>query len=319
MSITTRLRTSPALVTFLLAPVIGELVSSSAPLPGFVVTWLPLALLYGCGALLVHELSLRWRSGWLGIALLGAAYGIVEEGLVTRAFFDPNWPDLGMLATFGRDGGVNWLWAVQLTIYHAAISIGVTLLLVRILFPDRWHRPWLTRRSMRWCAVGVGVWVVAGFGFYRPEAGLLIAAAGAVAGLTALARTVRPRAARGGTVPRPRRVFFAGLAGSAVVMLIPHLLAEVPDADPAVALALVVGTVALVSWRARRWAAAGWDDRHRFALAAGELATFLVVGPVFTGSPWVTATSVAVAVAGRRWWRRISDRVAAREPVEVTP
>lgn len=317
MSIRTRLRTSPVLVTFLLAPVVGELLSSSTPLPAFLVGWLPMALLYGCGVLLVREFAVRWRRGWLGIALLGAAYGIVEEGLVTRAFFDPNWEDLGALATFGSDAGVNWLWALQLTIYHAAISVGVTLLLDRLLFPDRWEEPWLTKRSMRWCFAGVGVWIVIGFFLYRPPAGYLVATAIIVGLLVAAARIVPRRAGRPGRVPRPRRVFLAGLVGSTIVMLAPHVLAEVPGADPGFAAVLIVGTVAILAWRIRRWAAAGWDDRHRFALVAGELATFVVLAPVFTGSPWAAVTSLGSAIVAWRWWRRLRHR-AASSTVEVT-
>ncbi len=93
----TRLAT-PAVATFLLAPVIGEVLSTSTPLPGFILAWIPLALLYGCGTLLCRELSLRWGTGWAGLVIVGAAYGIVEEGLIVRSFFDPTsatWVSMG--------------------------------------------------------------------------------------------------------------------------------------------------------------------------------------------------------------------------------
>jgi len=309
MTLGRRLR-SPALVTFLLAPVVGELVSSSEPLPGFVLVWLPLAVLYGCGALLVREYALRWRSGWLGIGLLGVAYGIVEEGLVTRAFFDPHWEDLGALATFGSDAGFNWLWAIQLVIFHAAISIGATLLIARLLFPERWREPWLGRRSRRWCLAGIAAWVVVGFFLYQPPAAYLMVAVVVIGTLIALARIARPRPARSGTAPRPRRVFLTGLLGSAAVMLVPYVFAELPNGDPGVAAMVVLATVAVIVWRARRWSVA-WDDRHRLALVAGELATFVVLAPLATASPWVAATSVATAVVGFLAWRRVRRRVAA--------
>jgi hypothetical protein len=44
---------------------------------------LPVVPLYGDGALLIRELARR-RGGWTRIALLGAAYAIVEEGLVLQ-------------------------------------------------------------------------------------------------------------------------------------------------------------------------------------------------------------------------------------------
>jgi probable HAF family extracellular repeat protein len=62
---------------------------------------LVLTALYGSGSILIRELSLRWRKGWPSILALGAAYGIVEEGLMVKSFFDPNWVDLGTLG--GKD------------------------------------------------------------------------------------------------------------------------------------------------------------------------------------------------------------------------
>jgi len=49
-------------------------------------TLLLLAALYGCGALLVREAWIRWGRGPYAPSLLGAAYGIVEEGLLVKSF-----------------------------------------------------------------------------------------------------------------------------------------------------------------------------------------------------------------------------------------
>ncbi len=60
-------RTPPALALFIAAPVFGELSSGSAPLNKFVnpVTFLVLALLYGCGAVIAREWVIRWDKGWI--------------------------------------------------------------------------------------------------------------------------------------------------------------------------------------------------------------------------------------------------------------
>jgi len=81
----------PALVLFLTAPIFGELFSGSSPLNEFLnpITFTILSLLYGCGATLVRELVIRWQKGWISIFLLGAAYGIYEEGIMVQSFFDP--------------------------------------------------------------------------------------------------------------------------------------------------------------------------------------------------------------------------------------
>jgi hypothetical protein len=90
---------------------IGELLSGSAPPVEFSGPFVLLVLsaLYGSGAILVRELRLRWGKGWPTVFALGAAYGIVEEGLMVKSFFDPNWMDLGLLGSYGRWAGVNWV------------------------------------------------------------------------------------------------------------------------------------------------------------------------------------------------------------------
>ena len=72
----------PAVVLFLLSPMIGELLLGSAPPAeffnplGFVV----LTILYG-GAILVRELTVRWQKGSLILLVLGVACGIISKAL----------------------------------------------------------------------------------------------------------------------------------------------------------------------------------------------------------------------------------------------
>src|SRR5579862_2526444 len=82
------------------APGIAELLSSSAPPLEFFIPWIfgLFVLFYGGSAVLIREITLRWNSGWKGILLLGAGFGILLEGISTRAFFDPAWPSLGPMA-----------------------------------------------------------------------------------------------------------------------------------------------------------------------------------------------------------------------------
>jgi hypothetical protein len=95
---------SPALVLFFLAPAIAELLLGSSPPSEFFnpVSLLLLSSLYGSGALVMRELKVRWKKGYVSLFLLGAAYGIVEEGLMVKSFFDPDWMDLGLLGVYGR-------------------------------------------------------------------------------------------------------------------------------------------------------------------------------------------------------------------------
>ena len=139
-------RFPPALTLFLLSPIIGELLSGSSPpaeffqLFGFTI----MALLYGGGAILCRELKIRWRKGMGSLVLLGAAYGVIEEGLMVASFQSPSWMDLGILGIFGRVWGINWVWAVELTAYHSLVSITVPIILVELLYPERKAESWLS-------------------------------------------------------------------------------------------------------------------------------------------------------------------------------
>ncbi|MFN2297976.1 MAG: hypothetical protein ACK2UB_03940 [Anaerolineales bacterium] len=135
----------PILTLFFLSPVIGELVSGSAP-PGNWLqpgTYLVMVPLYGAGALLVRELAVRWKAGWFGVILLGAAYGIVEEGIDVMSFFNTAWPDLGNNAWYGRWAEVSWVWTIHLTGYHAAFSIAIPILLTHLIFPRVRGQSWM--------------------------------------------------------------------------------------------------------------------------------------------------------------------------------
>jgi len=103
----------PVLTLFFLSPIVGELLSGSTPLPHFLnpLTLFFLTGLYGSGAIIVREAVKRWGKGWASVLLLGAAYGVLEEGVMVKSFFDPAWPDLGILGIYGRWLGVNWVWA----------------------------------------------------------------------------------------------------------------------------------------------------------------------------------------------------------------
>src|SRR3989475_6942387 len=139
----------PLLALILLSPIIAEMLSgSSPPLKGLnPITPLLLTWLYGAGVLLMRETAVRWKTGWPSSLLLGAAYGIIEEGLAVKSFFDPGWMDLGTLAWYGRWLDVNWVWAVWLTIYHAVVSIAIPIFLTEWIWPRIRGQPLTSRRG----------------------------------------------------------------------------------------------------------------------------------------------------------------------------
>ena len=155
----------PILVLLVLSPAVGELLSGSSPPLQFFnpVFFLLLVGLYGCGALLVRETAARRQLNGAGVLLLGAAYGIIEEGLTCKSFFNPYWTDTGYLSVYGRGWGVNWVWAFGLTAYHMVVSIAVPVFLTEALFPARAQEPWLRRRGWIIAGTSLGLVVILGF------------------------------------------------------------------------------------------------------------------------------------------------------------
>ena len=159
----------PVLALLLLAPSIPELLTGSTPIttlvlnpPAFAISFAGDVALYGTGALLIREFAVAYRKGWASILLLGAAYGIAEEGFAVHTFFETSGSPVGALGSYGHLWGVNWLWALGLTVFHATYSIALPILLSQLWFPEVKEVRWLDRGSITLVA-GVYVFVVALF------------------------------------------------------------------------------------------------------------------------------------------------------------
>jgi hypothetical protein len=161
----------PHILLFLLSPCVAELMTGSAP-PGeffnpvgfiFIVTW------YGCGALLIREIAFRKNLNWKGILLLGMGFGILEEAIFVKTFFDPNAIDLGVFALFGRYLGTNIVWAVYLTFFHAVHSILFPIMLTYLFFKEECKRPWLSQKKVALCSVVLGGLSLFGWFFSDPS------------------------------------------------------------------------------------------------------------------------------------------------------
>jgi hypothetical protein len=137
------LRAHPILLLLLLSPGIPEYLSSSSPFnalvlnPGQFVFQLALNLgLYGPGVILIREAKVRWKKGWASVLLLGAAYGILEEGVALSTLYNPLASPVGKLGFYGHYLGVNWVWLFGLLPFHAIYSISLPILLLGLALPE---------------------------------------------------------------------------------------------------------------------------------------------------------------------------------------
>jgi hypothetical protein len=287
-----------ALTLFFLAPFCGEVLSTSTPPTQFFFNPVNLIFqpaLYGSGALLIRETVRRRGLTWSNLLLLGAAYGILEEALVTNTWFHST-ATLHALGTYGRALGVNWLWALQLTAFHAVVSITIPIVVVEALFPGLARKPWLqtsgsclftallTAASLAG-AIGWGFIVYAKTGYPHPPLiyllGVLLAIAAFILGIRL--QFPAPTPARRGP-PSLWRLRFLGFGSTVVfffiVWVLPSLIpvALVPFG---LLLALLIGMAIVL----RRWSTVSyWGTAHRLALSSGVLAFFMLLAPLVEAS-----------------------------------
>jgi hypothetical protein len=141
---------SKSFLLVVFAPVFAEMFSGSTPPLAFLFPWVLgiFMMIYGVSALLIRELAIRWRAGPAGVILLGLAFGILNEGMAAHSLFNPNWPDLGALGSYGRWMGVNWLWTEWIVPFHAVWSISFPIFLARQIWPEMRDRPLLARSTL---------------------------------------------------------------------------------------------------------------------------------------------------------------------------
>lgn len=318
----------PVLALLLLAPTIPELLTGSTPVSELVYAPVQFAIgfagivgLYGTGALLIREFAVYFRKGWATILLLGAAYGIAEEGFAVHTFFEPaGRSPVGLLGAYGHALGVNWLWALGLTAFHAVYSIALPILLTQLWFPEVKNERWLDRGAIA-LAAGVYAFVVALFSVvvgYGPSPALIALFLGVEALLIYLAYRVPADLLRVG--PGPRRigpyllaadgaVFFASWV---FVLALSGISGRVPAPVTGLLMVLLsLGAVGIVLTRV------GTDDldRSKFYFACGMLGILFVWDVVIEFSvPGILVVSGLFVYLLYRLHRRMLARAGAGIP-----
>jgi hypothetical protein len=280
-------RLLPVVSLWLLSPLVAEYLLGSLPMS--LIAILPLmAAMYGSAALLIREAAQRSGGGWVTIALLGIAYGFVEEGFITQSLFNPNYLHLRLL-DFGYVPalGTGLPWLVFVVTIHAVWSIAVPIGFAEALFPGRRDESWLG-------AIGIGILsllflagaaAVAMFTYkslpFIASPGQFIGTGAIVALLIVAAftwpRFRQPPADR--VAPHPAVLFALPFAAGSGVMLIEHFGPALSGWPWPVGLAIFLTVEAafvalmIVFTRGRQW-----RNSQRFALMAGGLAVYVVFG-----------------------------------------
>jgi len=281
---------SKAIIFLLIAPpIFGEVLSGSTPVLSFVepVTCVLLVLLYGCGALLIRELRVRWRLGW-GVVLLAIAYGIMEEGVIVQTFFNPGWEDLGALSAYGMFLGVQWPWTLMLIAFHATISILAPLAAVDLIWPDYKYEPLLKTPGLVLAIAGLSVMCTVSIPEFRrmptmmdslPGWGIIIFAGVIVVILILAAKKTAQKSPpiSPGRGARPGVVCAAAFAFQTLNVIIPFSFAEnnIPAGVTIVLQVILLGLA--LGFAFRTLFDSNVTDRTRWAALFGSLGFWMII------------------------------------------
>jgi hypothetical protein len=266
-------RVAPAVGLFLVAPLVAEFLLGDLPI-NLLAALVLLAPLYGGGALLIREAVRRTGRGWPSILVLAFAYAVFEEAFTTQTLFNPNYLRLNLHLlepAYIPALGIGAWWTIFVLTLHTVWSISVSIGLVEALVPGRATAPWLG-----WAGLGITVCLfmlaaIASTAIEIKQDHFVasvpqFAVSAFICLITAVAAFWLPRTStiRGpGWVPGPWLVGAAGLAAGSIFLMVPKAWGW---SAVGVYLLLDFVAIATVFVFSRR---AGWNSRHRLALAGG--------------------------------------------------
>jgi len=304
-----------AIALFFTAPLVAEFLLGNLPIK-MLVALVALAPMYGGGVLLIRELVRRAGRGWPSILALGAAYTLIEEGVVTQSLFNPDYLKMQMhLLDHAWIPALHisaW-WTLFMFNLHTFWSISVSIALIEALVPSRAEQPWLGRLGdsivgllfLVGCAACTAITLKGDRFLSSPTQ--FVCAGVACAGLVALAFLMprRQSHSESGSVPTAWITGLVALALGLGVMFTPAAWNWGAFAAILAIDIVFLVFVAILSGRA------SWSALHTFSLGAGGALAYglhaFVERPVFgggfaarVGNVIFLAAAVAVIIAGAR-------------------
>ena len=213
MMVATNGKICAVITLFFVTPLVAEYLLGDLPLK-LLAALIVLAPVYGGAAVLIRETARRTGRGWPTMLMLGAAYTLIGEGLVTQSLFNHDYLkahmhllDHAYLPALGIGG---W-WTLFMFNLHTFWSMGVSIALVEALFPAEAETPWLGRAGDSVVAVVFVLGAATNFGigfkqnhFVASKAQLLSVAVLSVSLIvSAFLLPVRRARMAGGMVPSP--------------------------------------------------------------------------------------------------------------------
>lgn len=314
-----RRKTSAVITLFFVAPLVAEYLLGDLPLK-LLTALIVLAPAYGGAAVLIREAARRTGRGWPAMLMLGAAYTLIGEGLVTQSLFNPDYLKMHMHLldhAYIPALGIGGWWALFMFNLHTFWSMGVSIALVEALFPAEAEAPWLGRVGDSVVALVFVLGSAASFGigfkqnrFVASHAQLLSAAVLSVL-LMVCAFLIPARRSRkaGGMMPSP------WITGAVAFLLGMGVMNTPPKWGwAAVCVLLTVDAVfiVLITLFSRQ---TGWSALHVLSLAAGGALVYGIrayfAKPLIGGLLWMRISNT-VCLAAAVWLIWLATRRVIR-------
>lgn len=325
-------RRAPVFALYFLSPLVAEFFSGTTLPIVLLFLIVPFALFYGSGAMLIREVTRRTGRGWPTIIVLGLAFGVLEEGIVTQSLFNPDYlaENLHLLDPgYNRTLGIGALWTVFVLGGHMLWSIATPIAIVEESTRSRRTTPWLGRAGLLGAAVLFLVGCVISFAVTKAEdADAPFSASPAQIGISAAVTVVLvvvafllPHGARpvlGGRAPSPWLVFGATMVAGVAWGLLAGA-SGLPWWPASVTIALVaLAVLGVLVWRWSRLD--GWGPWHRFAVAAGALATsgWHAFAMEYSKPPVIDIVSRVIYLVAAAWIVRLAARRIRRPEPAAT-
>lgn len=311
------LRRHRVLCLLLLTPGIPEYLSGSSPVSALLLNPLQFGFqlvanlgLYGPGALLIREAMVRWNKGWGSVLLLGAAYGIIEEGVALSTLFNPKAGPVGQLGIYGHWLGVSWIWVAAILPVHMIYSISIPILLLGLVAPWTRHVRFLTGKVPLVLALLVAdvvllfLLVVKGVGFWMgaPVLGGSLVAIGVLVGAARLlpAAALRYRSGNGGWSPLRMAILGAVFYPSVLIL---DSFADYSGIPAALTFVLSIALQGLFLVLVVRNARGEGRERRFIALVLGLAIPIMTIGLISQiGLPIVLVADAAMVLFLRELW-----------------
>ncbi|MBN1648395.1 MAG: hypothetical protein JW874_10195 [Spirochaetales bacterium] len=155
----------PILSLAVIAPIFGTLITGIIPPvvyfhpANILLNLLPVSL----GAILIRDLSARWKSGWKGLILLGLAFGILRTAFFSREIFDGSINAGESVTAADFVWNIHWNMGTLLVQITALFAIILPVKLIDILSPRSRDTALLNAPGIWLCIGGLAAKVTSTF------------------------------------------------------------------------------------------------------------------------------------------------------------